>query len=151
MHIFQHCGNWWFGAWASVATVMSMHPYLSRCLWGNTLRFKQKRLVICSGLFQLHFLEQTFLYSTLIHISLQSVAERDPPPQKKKKKKKKKDRSALVQVMTWRWAGDKPGITWASGDKIYCNWCIPSLKEWTFMILDTCSKYILSNVFFFWH
>ena len=29
----QHCGYWWLGASASVATVLSTHPCIVRCLW----------------------------------------------------------------------------------------------------------------------
>ena len=72
--------TWCFNTRASVAAVLSMHSYVSSCLWVNRFRLGQRGWHFAGNIFTQIFLEENSCF--VIHISLKfaSVGPNDSMP-----------------------------------------------------------------------
>ena len=83
---------WCFSTRASVATVLGMHPFLSSCLWVNTLRPRQSCQI---DIFKCIFLNENIQISSRVSLEFVPKGSINIIP-------------ALVQIMACRLVGAKP-------------------------------------------
>ena len=74
---------------ASVATLLTTHPCVSRHLRVNTLRLRQNGCHLTDNFFKCIFVNENIWIATKISLKFVSI-------------------SLLVWIMAWHWTGDKP-------------------------------------------
>ena len=86
---------WCFSTRASVATVLTTHPCVSRCLKVNTLRLRQYGRCFADNVSKCIFLNENVWISLKISLKFVPKVPINSIP-------------ALVQILAWRRLGDKP-------------------------------------------